>query len=147
MLDTEPAIGHYAPVLGRIMAGDEPDAVQSWIRGVDTLPDSLTGRDLDPGDIFEVAVDQWEDSGPWQWQITSAAMQYVRADPLRSHSEQAMVDSVNAVKGVSDVQKEDTETWVVDGRPDGRELLSAAAEGIDRFAGEIADVIDSFGLA
>jgi hypothetical protein len=73
-----------------------------------------------------------------QWSVGVAVMEFVREgdlpyDDLRRSIERAL----SGVEGVERVQREDTEVWIVNGTPSGRDLVAAVAQVVDDRADEL----------
>src|SRR5262249_27292298 len=56
-------------------------------------------------------------SGPLQWSVMVSVMEFVRDDPLESELRSRIAANLGAVPGVTSVQEEDREVWIVDGSP------------------------------
>jgi len=69
------------------------------------------------------------------WQVVVSVMEFIRQDPLESELRQRIAAALRAVDGVTGVEEEDREVWLVTGAPAGRVLAEAAAEVVDDLAG------------
>ena len=69
---------------------------------------------------------------PWQVIVSMAGL--VRTGPLASRLEEAVTLALQAVPGVTQVAREDTEVWLAWGTPAGDELVRAVAAVVDALA-------------
>ena len=65
------------------------------------------------------------------WQVIVSMADFVRTGPLAFRLEEAVTLALQAVPGVTQVAREDTEVWLVWGAPAGDELVRAVAVVID----------------
>jgi hypothetical protein len=73
------------------------------------------------------------------WQVTCAVLEFVRDEPLVSELNDALGSALGAVAGVARAWHEDREVWHIDGHPEGRALVVAAADVLDRFESRILE--------
>ena len=67
-----------------------------------------------------------------EWQVGVAVMEFVReGDPPYDELRQAIEAALAHVTGVEEVEREDTEVWLVRGAASGRELTAAVAQVVD----------------
>jgi hypothetical protein len=95
-------------------------------------------RVTDQHDLFGVGAVRTESDGPWQWTVLVSIMEFVREEPLESQLRTAIDAALRSVSGVTDVEEEDREVWIIDGTPIGPSLVEAVATAIDALAPEIA---------
>jgi hypothetical protein len=65
------------------------------------------------------------------WQVIVSMADLVRTGPLASRLEEAVTLALQAVPGVTQVAREDTEVWLAWGAPAGDELVRAVAVVVD----------------
>src|SRR5262245_48567721 len=117
--------------------------------GIEHIPrdasrgDERWQRLTDDPDIGGVEVIRSMTDGPWQWSISVSVMEFIREDPLETEIREAMAAELRAVPGVTRVNEEDREVWIVDGSPSGENLTLAAAKVVDRFAERAREHIES----
>lgn len=107
------------------------DIRQAFFPGADEAWERVTD-DPDVRGIEAVRID--EIGG---WQVTVAAMEFVRDDPLETQMRLRMAAALRAVEGVVTADEEDREVWLVTGTAPGTELIETAARVVDELAGEI----------
>jgi hypothetical protein len=127
-------------VFGRIIDASGGPGSLCLERFVDSSGGEFDGRGEVTSDILGVFVEQADGTGD-EWIVSVAAMEAIREGALYHDIHAAFDARVSAVPGVREVWPEDTETWVVGGRPDPVVLLTAVAEMIDDFAPRIVDAI------
>lgn len=64
-------------------------------------------------------------------QIVVALAEFAREEPLQTRMSEALYDALTAVRGVTRVEREDTEVWLAWGTPDGDDLVRAASRAVD----------------
>ncbi len=133
--------GNMASMLGRVDVLQEPDADICLNRTLDTseIPSFIAASSLSAEDVYDVGVIRWAGATTWAWTIECNAMDQVRTGELANILRQRIIERVELVPGVRGCQNQDTETLIVDGSPDARSLLAAAAEVIDELAERIAN--------
>jgi hypothetical protein len=104
----------------RLVPADESDVDELWQR--------LT----DEPDIRR--IEAWADSEFEGWCVEVSAQESIRQDPLGTELRQRMQAALRAVQGVTEVDRHDNESWLVNGKPSGQELTRAAAEVVDELA-------------
>jgi hypothetical protein len=102
---------------------EDPEIDEEWL------------RQTDEGEIRDVGASRSDAIGGWQVEIY--AMANVRDDPLETELRQRITSALQAVRGVSAVQEQDQETWIVTGTPSGKALVEAAAQVTDDLAPRI----------
>ncbi len=81
--------------------------------------------------LVEATKDEHRLSGG-DWVLSVAVMEFVRiGDPPYAELVQAIEAAALNVPGVSGIQRQDTEVWLVDGSPSGEQLTRTVAEVID----------------
>ncbi len=110
-------------VESREPADEEID--QEWVR--------LTAEP----DVRGVEALRWKDSDTWPWQVIVGAHEFVREGPTADLLDERIYAALVAVPGSTQVAREDTEVWIVDGDPSGADLVTAAAAVVD----ELQDAI------
>jgi len=73
----------------------------------------------------------------WQWLVTVAALEYVRAEPLESRLRDALVTAAWQVPGVTGVAGEDRETLLIAGTASGQAVTRALSGVLDDMADEV----------
>jgi hypothetical protein len=73
------------------------------------------------------------------WDVTIAALNLVRDEPLESAIRGAILDAVAAVPGVVQIIEGSRETYKISGNPNGVDLANAVAAVVDRFATRVRD--------
>lgn len=89
-----------------------------------------------------VGAHRLRDGGDWPWRVVLEAAQLVREDPLERELRVSVRAALEAVKGVTRVEEEDREVWVIAGRPDGEALITAAAAAVDRMQPKLRAYVD-----
>src|SRR4051812_21176635 len=106
----------------------------------------VTGEELDAEEAWERVTSEIEvegvdatrsDEDEWRWQVGVAAMEFANEEPLESEIRRAILDALSAVLGVTGVEEEDREVWIISGNPSGEALVRAVAPAVDRFADQI----------
>ena len=106
-------------------------------------------RVLPPTD--DELLEQWTRTGPdpeltgvevlllpdHPWQIVVSMAELVRTGPLLPRLEQAVFSAIQAVPGVTQVAREDTEVWLAWGTPTGEALAHAVATVVDTLSPEV----------
>jgi hypothetical protein len=127
-------------VIGRIIDASEVPGSVCLERFVDSSGSEFDGRGEVASDILTVFVERAVGSED-EWIVSVAAMEFIREGTLYHDIHAAFDARVGAVPGVREAWPEDTETWVVIGRPDPVVLLTAVAEMIDDVAPRIVDAM------
>lgn len=100
-------------------------------------------RESDEFEILSVEAHRWPDDPVGEgaptglWQVTVAAMEFVRGGTTEAELRQAIHAALAAVRGVTEVSEGDREVWDVQGTPTGPELVGVTAAVVDRFADQI----------
>jgi hypothetical protein len=71
---------------------------------------------------------------PAGWNVTVAAMEFVREEPLEGELRRRIAAALRSVEGVETAGEMDTEVWFVTGTPSGEALVRAVAEVLDDLA-------------
>jgi hypothetical protein len=98
----------------------DDEVAEEWVR-----------RTVEP-DVRGVSAHRLRDGGDWPWRITVFAAEFVREEPLEGELRNTVRAALKAVAGVTRVEEEDREIWVIGGRPDAEALVLAAAAAVDR---------------
>ena len=72
--------------------------------------------------MVNAVLHNWDE---FAWQVYFAAPCLIREDPFALEMERCLNQALGKVPGVKKVMREDTEKWIVDGSPDGVELVKA----------------------
>ncbi len=80
------------------------------------------------GDILGVSASQ--EIGDEYWYVFVSFAEFVREEPLESKFRKLIAKSLSEVNGVSSVEEEDREVWLVEGDPDGKELVTVCVEAL-----------------
>jgi hypothetical protein len=73
----------------------------------------------------------------WTWEITVAALEFVREEPLERRLRSALRAALQAVPGALAVAEEDRETLLMAGAPAGRQIIDALTGVVDGMADEL----------
>ena len=112
----------------------DEELVENWVRDIgDPMMSAVHG----------VEATKRIDDTPWRWRVSIWAMEHVREVPLEAALRRGIADALRALDGVEQVAEEDRGVWVVRGKPDGAQLVTAAAKVVDARAGEIAKYVVS----
>lgn len=76
------------------------------------------------------------------WHVVAYVAEFLRVDPLEDDLSAGMLAALRAVPGVTSVEEEDREVWLVGGSPSGQALVRAAAGVVDRLAPQARAYID-----
>lgn len=68
------------------------------------------------------------------WNVTVAAMEFVREEPLEGELRRRIAAALQSVEGVETADEMDREVWFVTGAPSGEALVRAVAEVLDDLA-------------
>ena len=71
---------------------------------------------------------------PAGWNVTVAAMEFVREEPLEGELRRRIAAALRSVEGVESAGEMDREVWFVTGTPSGDALVRAVAEVLDDLA-------------
>ena len=71
---------------------------------------------------------------PGGWNVTVAAMEFVRQEPLEGELRRRVATALRSVEGVESADEMDTEVWFVTGTPSGEAQVRAVAEVLDDLA-------------
>ena len=97
----------------------------------------------DEPDIRLVEAHRWpeqpvQDGAPsGGWQVTVAAMEFVRGGTTEVELRQAIMSALIGVLGVTKAYEEDREVWGLEGDPSGERLVREVSEVVDAFADRI----------
>jgi hypothetical protein len=81
-----------------------------------------------------VGSSRWAEDEAWPWVVSVSVMEFVRTEPLESEIASAIMSALASVPNVLEVHRDDRETWVIAGKPDGAALVRAVAVVVDTFA-------------
>ena len=81
-------------------------------------------------DVRGVEALRWKDADTWPWQVVVSAHEFVREGATADLMDERIAALV-AVPGATQVAREDTEVWIVDGNPSGADLVTAVAAVVD----------------
>jgi hypothetical protein len=107
----------------RLVPPDESDVDELWQRLTDE-PD-IRG------------IEAWADSEFEGWCVEVSAQEFIRTDPLGTELRRRMQAALRAVDGVTEVDRHDNESWLVNGQPSGQQLTRAAADVVDELADQL----------
>lgn len=108
----------------RQITPEDSSVLEEWIR---------VTNDEDILGVSAVRLDR----AKWNWQLSVAAAEFVRREPLASRLDRDLTAALKKVKGVTGVAREDTEVWLVHGNPKGDDLVRACAQVLELLAPEI----------
>jgi len=91
-------------------------------------------RETNEPTLRGVGSSRWLEDEEWPWVVSVSVMEFVRTEPLESELATAVTTALAAVPNVREAHRDDRETWVVAGKPDGAALVRAVAEVVDTFA-------------
>jgi hypothetical protein len=114
----------------RRVPDDEVDGEEAWYR--------LT---TDP-DVRGVEAVRHRASCTESWQVVPYVAEFLRVDPLEDELSAGMLAALRAVSGVTSLEEEDHEVWIVGGTPSGEALVRAAAGVVDSLAAQARAYID-----
>jgi hypothetical protein len=114
----------------RRLPDHEVDGEEGWhrpttdpdVRGVEAVRHTASGNDL--------------------WHVVAYVAEFLRVDPLEDELSAGMIAALRAVPGVTSVEEEDREVWIVGGSPSGEALVRAAAGVVDGLAAQARAYID-----
>ncbi len=98
-------------------------------------------RETSEPDVRGVGAHRLRDGGEWPWRVEVWAAEYVRDEPLETQLRSGVRAALASVAGVTAVEEEDREVWVVAGNPAGDVLVRSVAEFIDQIQREIREHI------
>jgi hypothetical protein len=112
-------------------------------------------KQVEPQDdeLLEVWIRQTEDNdilgisavrsvGDWPWAVDINVAEFVRTDPLESELQASIRNALLSVPGVTRVAHEDREVWVVQGNPEGADLVRACAAVVDTLSDSTRKMIN-----
>lgn len=94
-------------------------------------------RETDEPEVRGVSATRLRASSAWPWRVTIGAAEFIREDPLEKELREALRRGLGAVKGVTRVEEEDREVWIVAGNPNGEALAKAAADVVDKLQAKL----------
>lgn len=101
------------------------DAGERWSRRTDDV------------DVLGVEAIRRRDGGDWPWQVHVSVAEFLREAPLDIEFDISVDRALRSVEGVTDVQQEDREVWIVRGTPSGEAVVHVVSGALDRFAARI----------
>jgi len=87
-------------------------------------------------------VEAVRQGGDGPWQVIAFVAEFLRVDPLEDELRAAMASALRSVPGVTAVEEENREAWMVSGNPSGEALVRAAAGVVDSLARRARAYID-----
>ncbi|MEM8984164.1 MAG: hypothetical protein AAGC71_14120 [Pseudomonadota bacterium] len=96
---------------------------EEGVRGFQYQADNPTERFL-----FDVNAAQYD--GDDNWYVSVAIAEFIRDEPTETLFRATVDEALQAVAGVDSVSEEDREIWLVEGRANGRDLVTATVEGL-----------------
>lgn len=109
-----------------------PGAIEAWEREVE-------GRDQD---VLGVTANK-STAARWPWRVIVQVLEFVREEPLESDLARLITAALAGVDGVTQVKRDDREAWIVDGTPEGYELVEAVSIVVDGLARQTRAHIDA----
>ena len=97
-------------------------------------------RVTDDDEILGVSVSLGREP-EWKWQVCVAVAEFVRDEPLESNFSNRITLALGRVKGVKEVIREDREVWLVDGEPDGEELVREVSAALDAMEEDLREYL------
>jgi hypothetical protein len=118
-------------VIGDVRRVQVDDSDEAWERDIE----------VDDGEarwVEATRVRAWELLGgghsPGGWNVTVAAMEFVREEPLEGELRRRIATALRSVEGVESADEMDREVWFVTGTPSGAAMVRAVAEVLDDLA-------------
>lgn len=116
------------PIIKQVKPEDE-EIIEEWV------------VESDNNDVWGVYVTKMDDEYEFPWNITIAAAEFIREEPLESKFRDLVEKALSAVTGVDEVIEEDREVWLVDGEPDGKALMEASLSVIKELSSDIEKIL------
>lgn len=82
----------------------------------------------DNEEILGVSASRSE--GEWSWTVSIYAAEYIREEPLESELYESISKALTTVPGVTAINHEDREVWIIKGNPKGEDLVKACVNGL-----------------
>ena len=111
---------------------DEVGADEGWTRVIDVPEVRGVRRLMD---------------APGIWSVVADAAEAVRGEPLRTEIRDRVGDALRAAPGVTGIDDNEPDLWIIAGSPNGRALVLAVASVVDELAPRIRDDIRGHGHA
>jgi hypothetical protein len=80
--------------------------------------------------LLSVDAAKWREVSEYRWQVSVCLAEFVRDPLIEQILDPAIYDALRKTANVEDVQREDTEVWIVSGEPSGRELVMSVGAAI-----------------
>jgi hypothetical protein len=93
-------------------------------------------------DVRGVEAVRQGEPGNDTWHVVAYVAEFLHVDPLEDELSVGLLAALRAVPGVTSVEEEDREVWIVVGTPSGAELVRAAAGVVDGLAPQARAYID-----
>jgi hypothetical protein len=107
-------------------------SIETWTRDVEGLD----------ADVLGVTA-TLTDAPRWPWRVIVQVLEFVRGDPLESDLARLITTALAGVERVTQVKRDDRELWIVDGSPEGYELVEAVSIVVDGLARQTRAHIDA----
>lgn len=107
-------------------------SIETWVRDVE-------GTDRD---VLGVIANK-STATKWPWRVTVHVLEFVRDEPLESQLARLITTAIAGVDGVTQVKRDDRELWIVDGAPEGYDLVEAVSIVVDGLARRTRAHIDA----
>ena len=96
-------------------------------------------------DLRLTSASRYVDMGEWPWMVSLGIAEFARTPELEDGLFGGVTAALRAVPGVTAVEQEDREVWLVAGTPSGRELVIAAATAAEQWVAPVRAFLDSQG--
>lgn len=93
-------------------------------------------------DILGVGASR--EKGDRSWAVSVNVAEFIREDPLESEFRNVVSSALSRVKGVTSVEEEDREVWLVKGDAKGAELVLAAVKALQTIYPKLKAYMKSF---
>jgi len=124
----------------------------TFLIGCQTMEESINKTEEDgfvewihqteDADILGVSASQ--EVGDEEWSVFISVAEFVREEPLEGKFRELMAKSLSEVEGVSSVEEEDREVWLVEGNANGKELVMASVKALKSIYPELKQYMNEF---
>jgi hypothetical protein len=84
------------------------------------------------------------ENGDRYWSVFVNVAEFVREEPLESEFRNVVANALSSVKGVTSVEEEDREVWLVEGDAQGPELVAATVKALHTIYPKLSAYMQSF---
>ena len=89
-----------------------------------------------------LGVSASQELGDENWSVFISVAEFVQEDPLEGKLRKLIVNSLSSVDGVSCVEEEDREVWLVEGSTDGKELVKVCVQSLTSIYDELSEYMN-----